>query len=74
MINKYLSELLDYAINRGMIEKVDEIYAVNRILNLIGGDSFKREDYEPHNNIEEILSGILDFANEIVVDCYITTD
>ncbi|MEE1026701.1 MAG: galactose-1-phosphate uridylyltransferase, partial [Acutalibacteraceae bacterium] len=64
MINKYLSELLDYAVENEMIEKVDEIYAVNRVLNLIGGDSFEREEYEKHNNIEEILSGILDFAYE----------
>ncbi len=64
MINKYLSELLDYAVANGMIEKVDEIYAVNRVLNLIGGDSFERTEYEKHNNIEEILEGILDFANE----------
>ena len=56
MINKYLSELLDYAVENEMIEKVDEIYAVNRVLNLIGGDSFEREEYEKHNNIEEILS------------------
>ena len=64
MINKALSELLDYAIENGMIEKCDEIYAVNRVLNLIGGDSFERSDYEKHSNIEEILSPILDFANE----------
>ena len=64
MINKAISELIDYAISNGMIEKSDEIYAVNRVLNLIGGDSFERCDYEKHNNIEEILAPILDFANE----------
>lgn len=64
MINKALSELLDYAVENGMIEKCDEIYAVNRVLNLIGGDSFERCEYEKHSNIEEILSPILDFANE----------
>ncbi len=64
MINKYLSELLDFAKENAMISEVDEIYAVNRVLNLIGGDSFEREEYEKHKNIEEILSGILDFANE----------
>ncbi len=64
MINAYLSELLDYAIERNMIEKTDEIYAVNRILNLIGAVSFERKEYQKHNNIEDILSGILDYANE----------
>lgn len=61
-INKNLSELLDYAQKNRLIKKSDEIYAVNRILNLIGGESFEREEYVPHSNIEEILKGILDFA------------
>lgn len=64
MINNYLSELLDYCIENGFIEKVDEIYAVNRVLNLIGADSFERCEYEKHDNIEQILSGLLDYAAE----------
>ncbi len=62
MINKSLTELLDYAIKNNMIEAEDYDYCVNRILNLIGGNSFEREEYTPHNNIEEILSPILDYA------------
>jgi len=53
MINSYLSELLDYAIERNMIEKVDETYAVNRVLNLIGGESFERKEYQ--KQIPELL-------------------
>lgn len=61
-MNRYLTELIDYAIERKLIEKEDEIYCANRILNLIGGDSFERSQYEKHSNVEEILDGLLDFA------------
>lgn len=64
MINKSLTELLDYAIARNLIVEEDVNYVVNRILNLIGGSSYEREEYTPHSNIEEILDPILDFANE----------
>lgn len=64
MINKSLTELIDYAITKKLIEEDDVNYVVNRILNLIGGSSYEREEYAPHSNIEEILAPILDFANE----------
>ncbi|MEE1043391.1 MAG: UDP-glucose--hexose-1-phosphate uridylyltransferase, partial [Clostridia bacterium] len=47
-----------------LIQEEDCNYVINRILNLIGGSSFEREEYTPHNNIEEILDPILDYANE----------
>ena len=64
MINKFISELLDYATEEGLILKCDEIYAANRVINLIGSDSFERVDYEKHESLEKLLSDILDFANE----------
>ena len=64
MINKSLTELIDYAIARNMITEEDCNYVVNRILNLVGGASYEREEYTPHSNIEEILAPILDYANE----------
>lgn len=64
MINKNLTELLDYALSKNLIQEEDCNYVINRILNLIGGSSFEREEYTPHNNIEEILDPILDYANE----------
>ncbi len=62
MFRPYLSELLDYALEKGLIQPADEIYAANRVLHLIGGESFERTSYETHQNIEEILKGLLDFA------------
>ena len=64
MIDANITELIDYALEREMIEEEDCDYIVNRILNLIGGTSFERTEYVPHENIEEILSPILDYAAE----------
>ena len=64
MINKSLTELVDYAIAKNLIAEEDVIYVVNRILNLIGGSHYEREEYTPHSNIEEILAPILDYANQ----------
>lgn len=64
MIDANITELIDYALERKMIEEEDCDYIVNRILNLIGGTSFERTEYVPHDNIEEILCPILDYAAE----------
>ncbi|MBE7018688.1 MAG: UDP-glucose--hexose-1-phosphate uridylyltransferase [Ruminococcaceae bacterium] len=64
MINKYLSELLDYGIKREMITREDECYIVNRILNLVGASSFERVEYTAHNSLEELLGDLCDVAFE----------
>ncbi len=64
MINKYLSELLDYGIQREMITAEDECYVANRILHLVGESSFTRAEYSSHNSLEELLSDICNIAYE----------
>ncbi len=64
MINKYLSELLDYGIANKMITAMDECYVANRILNLVGAASFERVEYTPEGNIEAVLNGLCDVAYE----------
>ena len=61
---KYLTELIDYALEKKLIEETDSTYCINRILNLIGGNSYEKTEYKKHNNIEEILDGLLNFAYE----------
>ena len=63
-MKEHLSALLDYAYERGMITEYDESYAVNKILALIGGDDFEKVEHREFANIDEILAGLLDFANE----------
>ncbi len=64
MINEYLSEILDYGIQKKMITPDDACYVANRILHLVGGISFERVNYTPHRSLEEILSGLCDVAFE----------
>lgn len=63
-MTEHLSALLDYGLERGMINEFDENYVVNKVLALIGGDSFERTQHRDFANIDEILSGLLDFAAE----------
>jgi UDPglucose--hexose-1-phosphate uridylyltransferase len=57
MINKLIKELIIYAENKGIIEKEDKAYSVNRVLEVLG-----KEDYsEPAEDITaRPLSDILD--------------
>lgn len=59
---EHMSALLDYGRERGMITEFDENYVVNKVLALIGGDSFERTARRDFANIDEILSGLLDYA------------
>lgn len=63
-MTEHLSALLDYGREKGMITEFDESYVVNKVLALIGGDRFERTEHRHFENIDEILSGLLDFAAE----------
>lgn len=62
-INVAVKSLVRYAINNGMIEKWDEIWAINTVCQALNMDSF--EDCEAENaELEDILASILDYAVE----------
>ena len=61
---EYLTELADYAVETKLITEDDRTYCINRVLNLIGGNEYERVEYKKHDNIEEILDGLLNFAYE----------
>ena len=61
-IETYIDSLVAYAMNTGLAQPVDHQVLTNRLLDLL-----HREDYTPSDEIlsedlEEILSGILDYA------------
>ena len=61
-IETYIDSLVSYAMNTGLAEPVDHQVLTNRLLDLL-----RKDDYEPSNetqseDLEEILSGILDYA------------
>ena len=63
-IETYIDSLVAYAMNTGLAEPVDHQVLTNRLLDLL-----RREDYTPSEellseDLEEILSGILDYACE----------
>ena len=62
-INTAVKSLVKYAIDNEMIEKWDEIWAINTVCQALNMDSF--EDCEAENaELEEILASILDYAVE----------
>ena len=63
-IETYIDSLVSYAMNRGLAEPVDHQVLTNRLLDIL-----RKDDYEPSaepqsEDLEEILSGILDYAVE----------
>ena len=62
-INTAVKSLVNYAINNNLIEKSDEIWAINSVCQALNMDAF--EECEAQNaELEEILSSILDYAVE----------
>ena len=62
-INVAVKSLVNYAIKNEMIEKWDEIWAINTVCQALNMDSF--EECEAENaELEDILASILDYAVE----------
>lgn len=65
MIFKQIKLLVKYALDCGLIEKGDEIYCTNRILEILKIDEFEDCDISDETaTLEEILSSLLDYAAE----------
>lgn len=62
-MNELISELVAYGIDRGLVEEADQIYVVNRLLEL-----FELEEYTPVETkgrpLAEILADMTDYAAE----------
>ncbi len=56
-----IKSLVKYAIDNEMIEKEDEIWAINRICEALKIDSFEESEAK-ENDLEKILAVILDYA------------
>ena len=63
-INKAVKSLVLYAEKEGLIEKEDEIFSINRILEALGLDSFEDCGVYDNKDLEALLAEILDFACE----------
>lgn len=75
MIQENILDLVDYALATGLIEPEDQVYAVNRLLELLEIDDIEDSVFEAHakkpgmtqESAEEALEGILE---EIMDDAY----
>ncbi len=76
MINKAIRDLALYAVDKGLIEKEDYVYAINSFLDILGIDSFEDADEEKEEDLEKILKTILDYACEkgIIEDSVVYRD
>ncbi|MGN0307672.1 MAG: UDP-glucose--hexose-1-phosphate uridylyltransferase [Lachnospiraceae bacterium] len=71
MIGVRIRQLVDYGLRKGLVEKEDEIYTINRLLELFGLDEPGEEAASQENNseaeeepqLEDILKDMLDYAN-----------
>ncbi len=74
---KYIKELIEYGIQKGLMEEADRIYATNLLLDQLGMQEYEEPDQIDENaGLEEILKGLLDYACEqkIIGDSVVERD
>ena len=63
-IETYIDSLVAYAMNTGLAQPVDHQVLTNRLLDLLHQEDYTPSDELLSEDLEEILSGILDYACE----------
>ncbi len=64
MINKSIRKLVCYGLECGILNKRDEIFATNRLLEILNIDEYDCQENFKDVNLEETLKELLDFAAE----------
>ena len=62
MIDTYIAELIRYALEKGLIDPDDQVWAANRLLAALGLDRWEAPAPGPERPLEDILKDILDWA------------
>ena len=62
MTETYLSALIQYGLDTGLIEDCDKTFVTNRLLEILKLDAFEAPEAVPSLPLEEILGGLLDDA------------
>ena len=63
-IETYIDSLVSYAMNNGLAEPVDHQVLINRLLDILRLDDYTPSEESQSEDLEEILTGILDYAVE----------
>lgn len=62
---KYIKQLTEYGIQKGLMEETDRIYVTNLLLDALGLDGYEEPDsIDEQADLEETLKGLLDYACE----------
>ncbi len=65
MIQKDIRALVNYGLQTGLVEREDEIYTTNRLLELFELDTLEEiKEERDERDLEEILSSMMDYAYE----------
>lgn len=63
-INSMIAQLVQYGKEKGLVAKEDEIYTINRLLEILHLDEYKETVCEEEMKLEDILAQIMDWAYE----------
>lgn len=63
-INSLIAQLVQYGKEKGLVAKEDEIYTINRLLEILHLDEYKETACEEEMELEDILAQIMDWAYE----------
>lgn len=76
MINSYISELIAYGINKGLVDSLDKVCVTNRVLEILGLYEYQEENPKEIREIHLILNDILNYAIDkgLVEDTTINKD
>lgn len=64
MIEKWIKQLVNYGMKTGLVDKRDEIYTVNRLLELFELDDYVEPAEAEEAELTEILDHMMDYAYE----------
>lgn len=64
-VNRLVKELVSYGMKNGLVAAEDKVYTINRLLEILHLDDYVEDDTPAAGmELEEILSGLLDWAYE----------
>lgn len=63
-INSLIAQLVQYGKEKGLVAKEDEIYTINRLLEILHLDEYKETVCEEEMKLEDISAQIMDWAYE----------
>lgn len=64
MVFKAIRDLVSYGLEKGLIQRADQVYVINTLLSTLGLDGYEEPVGEREEDLEKILKILLDYAVE----------